>query len=287
MGKKVIMTDAEQEELGALLIVCAESGKEGLDAIAAFVAGPIEKEVDRREITSLLLTKLDLPVSEPAKFQMAGEGIKATWISADGDVCESNIKGDEVEFPIGRLATNPMVDISVLKHGNIGSLADIMKKAGKKIRLALDTRCLSLLSAAVPVANTVECSGGKLTKEAMAKARTFIEDQELAVKYILMRGARAEDMEGWELDQQTLREMQLKGIFKIYNGAEIIFSATMAADEVILIPDEEVGKYAIRQKLTTQAIDVPLKFKTGWLAWLEAAMGITNPAILAKIVITA
>jgi hypothetical protein len=286
MGTKVKMTDSELQAIADMMVEATEV-EGGMKALAAIIAPPIEQEIDRREITSLLLTKIDLPASESAKFQMAGEGIHATWISADGDVCEDDIKGDEVEFPIGRLASNPMVDISVLKHGNVGTLADILKKAGKKIRIAVDTRTISVLSAAVPAANIIECSGGKLTEDAFSQAESFIEDQELPVKYILMRGARVKDMAGWELDPVTERELVLKGIFKRFNGAEIIASATMNANEVILIGDDEVGKYAIRQKLTTQPIEVPLRFKTGWLAWLEAAIGVTNPGILAKIVITA
>jgi len=285
MGTKVKMTDSELQAIADMMVEATEV-EGGMKALAAIIAPPIEQEIDRREITSLLLTKIDLPASEAAKFQMAGEGVKATWISADGEVCEDTIKKDEVEFPIGRLATNPMVDISVLKHGNVGTLADILKKAGKKIRVTLDTRTVAVLSAAVPVANTIECSGGKLTKDAFSAAEAFIEDQELPVKYILMRGARVKDMAGWELDPVTERELVLKGIFKRFNGAEIIASATMNANEVILIGDDEVGKYAIRQKLTTQPIEVPLKFKTGWLAWLEAAIGVTNPGILAKVTIT-
>lgn len=285
MGTKSVMTVAEQEEVGKLIAQAYEEGD--LKAIAAIVAPPIELEISRREITSLLLTKVDLKAGEPATFQMAANNITAKWISKDGDVCESEVKGDEVEFPFGKAVALPMVDTSTLKHGNIGKLSDILKKAGKQIRIIVDQRTISLLSAAVPVANTVECSGGKLTREAMSKAKAFIEDQELAVKYILMRGSRAEDMEGWELDQATRREMMLKGIFKIYNGAEIIFSASMLANEVILLGDDEVGKYAIRTPLTTDVIEEKKRFKTGWLAWLEAALGITNPAILAKVVITA
>jgi hypothetical protein len=94
-------------------------------------------------------------------------------------------------------------------------------------------------------------------------------------------------MRGWGLDPQTLREMQLKGIFKIYNGAEIIATSAMPMDQVILVPEEEVGKFALRQALTTDNINEPKRFKVGWLAWMEVAQGITRPDLLAKVTITA
>jgi hypothetical protein len=273
------------QAMAELMAQAAES-PEGLKALAAAIAPPIEQEIDRREITSLLLTKQKLPPGEPAKFQKKPK-MKAYWISKDGDAVESGILEEEVEFPIHRIHSMPMVDISVLKHGNVGTMLDIQKSAADEIRKAIDKRTVTVLSAAVPNDKTVVVAGGKLTDEAMNEAISFIEDQELRVKYILIRGARANDMRGWELDPQTKREMQLKGIFKIYNGAEIIATSAMPMDQVILVPEEEVGKFALRQALTTDNINEPKRFKVGWLAWMEVAQGITRPDLLAKVTITA
>jgi hypothetical protein len=280
--------NVHSEEFMALmaeLMAEAAESPEGLRALAAAIAPPIEQEIKRREITSLLLTRNKLPVGEPAKYQKKPK-LKAYWISKDGDAVESGIKEEEVEFPIHRIHSMPMVDISVLKHGNVGSMLDIQKAAADEIRKAIDKRSVTVISAAVPAERTVTVTGGRLTDEALNKAISFIEDQELRVKYILMRGARANDMRGWGLDPQTKRELQLKGIFKIYNGAEIISSATMPLNEVILIPEDEVGKYSIRTTLTTDTINEQKRFKTGWLAWMEAAHGVLRPDLLAKVLIT-
>ncbi len=286
MGKKVNVHSEEFMQAMAELMAEAAESPEGLKALAAAISPPIEQEIERREITSLLLTKQKLPPGEPAKFQKKPK-MKAYWISKDGDAVESGIQEEEVEFPIHRIHSMPMVDISVLKHGNVGTMLDIQKSAADEIRKAIDIRTVTVLSAAVPAERTVTVSGGKLTDEAINQAISFIEDQELAVKYILMRGARANDMRGWGLDPQTKREMQMKGIFKIYNGAEIVATASMPLTEVLLLPDEEVGKFAIRQPLTTDTINEVKRFKTGWLAWMEAAHGVLRPDLLAKVVITA
>ena len=269
----------------AALMTEAAASPEGLRALAAAIAPPIEQEIKRREITPLLLTQHKLPVGEPAKYQMRPT-LKAYWISKDGDAVESGILEEEVEFPIHRIHSMPMVDISVLKHGNVGSMLDIQKAAATEIRKAIDKRTVTVLSAAVSDDQTTACAGGALTDDALNKAISFIEDKELRVKYILMRGSRANDMRAWGLDPQTLREMQLKGIFKIYNGSEIISTASMPLNEVLLVAEEEVGKYAIRQALTTDTINEAKRFKTGWLAWMEVAHGVTRPDLLAKVVIT-
>ena len=269
----------------AKLMTEAAASPDGMRALAAAIAPPIEQEIETREISSLLLTKHKLPPGEPAKFQKRPK-LKAYWVSKDGDAVESGILEDEVEFPIHRIHSMPMVDISVLKHGNVGTMLDIQKAAADEIRKAIDKRTVTVLSAAVPDAQTVTVAGGKLTDEALNEAISFIEDQELRVKYLLLRGARANDMRGWELDPETKRELQLKGIFKIYNGAEIVATSAMPLTEVILVPEEEVGKFAIRQALTTDTLNEPKRFKTGWMAWMEVAHGVTRPDLLAKVVIT-
>jgi len=286
MEPAINVHSAEFMQLMAELMSEASESPEGLRALAAAIAPPIDQEIQRREITSLLLTQHKLPVGEPAKYQKR-PSLKAYWISKDGDAVESGILEEEVEFPIHRIHSMPMVDISVLKHGNVGSMLDIQKAAATEIRKAIDNRTVTVLSAAVSDDQTSTCSGGALTDEALNKAISFIEDKELRVKYILMRGTRANDMRGWGLDPQTLREMQLKGIFKIYNGSEIISTSAMPPNEVLLVAEEEVGKYAIRQALTTDTINEAKRFKTGWLAWMEVAHGVTRPDLLAKVVITA
>jgi len=284
--KKIDVNSIEFEERMAALMSEAAKSPEGLRALAASITPPIEREIKEREITPLLLTRHNLPVGEPAKYQKRPD-LKAYWISKDGDAVESGIQEEEVEFPIHRVHSMPVVDISVLKHGNVGSMLDIQKSAATEIRKAIDRRTVTVLSAAVPDDQTVTCAGGLLTATALNEAISFIEDKELRVKYILMRGSRANDMRDWGLDPQTKREMQLKGIFKIYNGSEIISTATMATTEVLLVAEEEVGKYAIRQKLTTEVINETKRFKTGWLAWMEVAQGITRSDLLAKVTITA
>ncbi len=279
-----VHSDEFMQDMAALMSEAAES-PEGLRALAAAIAPPIEQEIKRREITSLLLTSHNLPAGEAAKYQKRPT-LKAYWISKDGDAVESGILEEEVEFPIHRIHSMPMVDISVLKHGNVGSMLDIQKAAATEIRKAIDKRTVTVLSAAVSDDQTVTCAGGALTADALNEAISFIEDKELRVKYILMRGSRANDMRSWGLDPQTLRELQLKGIFKIYNGSEIISTATMPLTEVLLVAEEEVGKFAIRQKLTTDTINEAKRFKTGWLAWMEAAHGVTRSDLLAKVVIT-
>lgn len=273
-----------QEYMAAMAGLMAEAleSADGLRALAAAIADPIEQEIERKEVSSLLLTRHVLPKGERPLYQKKPK-VKAYWISTEGEAREQELGKDEVEFPTNRIHSTPMVDISVLKHGNIGTLMDIQTSAADEIRKEIDRRTISVISASVPPENTVQVMGGTLTEDALNEAISFIEDLELSVKYIVMRGRRFNDLRGWNLDPQTKAELREKGLIKNYGTGGILLSASCALDEVLLIPDEEIGKMPVREPLKTEAVEYKTRFKTGWLVWSELGQGVTRPDIIAKI----
>ncbi|MHB9036954.1 MAG: HK97-fold major capsid protein [Armatimonadota bacterium] len=276
----------EYMETMARLMSEALESPDGMRALAAAIASPIEQEISRKEITSLLLTQHTLPKGERPIYQKKPK-VKAYWISTEGEAREQELGQDEVEFPTNRIHSTPMVDVSVLKNGNIGTLMDIQTSAADEIRKEIDRRTLTILSAAVPAANTIEVTGGKLTDDALNEAISIIEDLELSVKYIVMRGRRFNDMRDWDLDPETRAELRTKGVIKNYGTGGILLTASASMTEILLIPDDEIGKMPIRESLKTEAIEQKTRFKTGWLVWTELGQGITRPEILAKIKILA
>jgi hypothetical protein len=257
----------------------------GMMAIAAAIAPAIYDAIVEKEIASLLLTQHNLPKGEPAKYDKIRE-VKAYWIAKGGRVHQSNVNDEEVEFTIDRVASAPQVDISVLQNGDIYRLTDMETWAADAIRKQLNRRAINVISTAVPESNVVTATGGVLTPTALNEAIALIEDKDLAVKYIVLRGARFNDMRDWDLDPVTQRELLEKGIIKLYAGASIIKNASADAAEALIIPDEEVGKYAVRQTIAVEPDKQPSAFKVGFVCWMEAAMGVLRPDLLAKVVIT-
>ncbi|MDH7601921.1 MAG: hypothetical protein QHI38_07210 [Armatimonadota bacterium] len=269
------------ETMARLMSEALES-PDGMRALAAAIADPIEQEIKRKEITSLLLTQHTLPKGERPIYQKKPK-VKAYWISNEGEAREQELGQEEVEFPTHRIHSTPMVDVSVLKNGNIGTLMDIQTSAADQIRKEMDRRTITVISTAVPAANTVEVTGGKLTDDALNEAISIIEDLELSVKYIVMRGRRFNDMRDWDLDPETRAELRTKGVIKNYGTGGILLTASADMSEILLVPDEEVGKMPVRESLKTEAIEQKTRFKTGWLVWSEIGQGVTRPEILAKI----
>ncbi|NLN75010.1 MAG: hypothetical protein GX139_01695 [Armatimonadetes bacterium] len=276
----------EYMETMARLMSEALESPDGMRALAAAIAEPIEQEIKRKEITSLLLTQHTLPKGERPIYQKKPK-VKAYWISNEGEAREQELGQDEIEFPTHRIHSTPMVDVSVLKNGNIGTLMDIQTSAADQIRKEMDRRTSSVISAAVPAANTIDVTGGKLTDDALNEAISIIEDLELSVKYIVMRGRRFNDMRDWDLDPETRAELRTKGVIKNYGTGGILLTASAEMNEILLVPDEEVGKMPVRESLKTEAIEQKTRFKTGWLVWSEVGQGITRPEITAKIRILA
>lgn len=272
----------EYMETMAQLMSEALESPEGMQALAAAIAEPISQDIASKEISSLLLTKHTLPKGERPIYQKKPT-VKAHWISKDGEAQEQEVGSDEVEFPTNRIHSNPMVDVSVLKNGNIGTLVDIQTSASDAIRKESDRRTISVISAAVPAENTISVIGNVLTEEALNEAISIIEDLELTVKYIVMRGRRFNDIRGWDLDPQTSLELRQKGVVKNYGTGGILLTSAMPLNEILIIPDEEIGKLPIREAVKAESIDQKTRFKTGWLVWSELGQGVTRPDIIAKI----
>ena len=135
----------------------------------------------------------------------------------------------------------------------------------------------------MPSVNTIEVAGSVITEAALNEAISILEDLELSAKYIVMRGRRFNDLRGWDLDPQTQNELRTKGVIKNYGTGGILLTASAALNEVLILPEDEVGKMPIRETLKTEAIDRKERFKTGWLVWSELGQGILRPDILVKI----
>lgn len=113
--KEVNIHSQEYMEAMARLMSEALESPEGMRALAAAISEPIEQEIKRKEITSLLLTQHTLPKGERPVYQKKPK-VRAYWISNEGEAREQELGQDEVEFPTNRVHSTPMVDVSVLKN---------------------------------------------------------------------------------------------------------------------------------------------------------------------------
>ena len=123
MDKNAVNTKSQEfiDSMAALMRKALET-PDGMRSLAAAIAAPIEQEIARKEISSLLLSEETLPKGERAVYQKKPK-VRAYWISTEGEAREQEVGKDEVEIPTYRIHSAPMVDINVLRNGNIGRLS--------------------------------------------------------------------------------------------------------------------------------------------------------------------
>lgn len=277
-----------QEEMNAVaeLMKNAMKSSDGLAAVAAAIAAPVEAEIQHTQVTPQLLFQHTLPVGQRAIYQVKPL-TKAFWIAEGGSVIETTVERNEVECPLYRAAAEVEIDVDVLNTGNMGSLQEYQRDAASRINRIVDKATLDVLSAAVPAANTVSITIGEvLTEGALAEAFAFIEDQELDVGTIVMRGSRFKDVKTWSMDYITEREWREKGVLGKYAGASIMRCAQAGANEVLLLPaGYEVGKNPLRDALQVEILPIKNNFKRSFLMWQTLGQIVTRPQLLAKVVI--
>ena len=96
-------------------------------------------------------------------------------VLAKAGIHRSDLDDDEIDFPVSRIASNPAVDVSVLRYGDVHRLTDMEKWAGTAIRKKLNQRVVKFVSEAVPASNTVEIAGTALTEVGLNQAISLLE----------------------------------------------------------------------------------------------------------------
>lgn len=269
-----------QMRMGRLMAKATES-PEGLRALAAIIAPPIEQRIKTKEISSLFLKTHNLPPAERATYQKKGTGVRAYWFAAGGTAVRSEIDNSEVDVPIHRIHTNPMVDITKLTHGNLGTLTDIQKDSADEIRKEMDKRTLATVIASVPTENIVVESSANLTEDSLNAVIALMEDKELSPKLMTMRGSRFNDIRALAGEHQDGFAMKQKGISYMWAGTDILLTSALSdARKIIVIPDDEIGKMPVRTKLTVKPIDEPKEFETGWLIYQEVGHVVLRPDLV-------
>ncbi len=115
------------------------------------------------------------------------------------------------------------------------------------VRAKVDQACLSAALAAVPDDQVVTCPGGSLTEQALKDAITFIEDRDKAVGNLFARAARVNlDMAAFKLNSDSVKDdFARRGVVAKWGGANVVKTSRMPLSQVLLTPNESVGRCAI------------------------------------------
>jgi len=261
------------EQVGKLMKEAISAGPKGMQAIAAAINGILEDYVDERAIVPEILT-LDNTNGENPEYSVVEDG-KAYFIAENSKPIEDPTEGALVRPSILRLHSNPTMDIGVFERGQVGKMNERIANAGLAMVKEENSYVTTLLSAALTAlgaTNTVNVAGGSLTMDALDSAIAFVEDNGLRVKSILTRGQHLSSFSA--SDSPNFSDAQaLRGAVKTYHGATVYNVPQMAADQVILIPDKQIGWAPVRSKMKTKASSTG--FQMDILSWKEVGYALT------------
>jgi len=282
------LTEQEQTALAALGAKALKDPS-ALQALADMFGKPIQAEIDDTIFTPRLLTE-EHPQPGPLPTYPKSGTPKAHWTDKDGDAIVTDIGKDDELIPRPRIIQSTVsVKRSDLTRGNVNAITDKQMLASRVLRNKIDKASIDLISASVPAANVVQCSGGRLTAAALDAACAKLgdmEDENLDAANIVMRQGRMSDVKSF-LGDLAKEEMRLKGFIAVYNGASVLRTSKISNAEVLILPATEIGKYLVTQDLVVEAETNVRKFEVLFTVWMEIAQLMTRPEYAAKVVITA
>ncbi|MBZ0273800.1 hypothetical protein K8I61_17305 [bacterium] len=271
-----------REEDEQLMETVAEAyEQEDFETVAEIIAVPFAKVVKQREITSLLLNK-DVRDDGDRTVVVTTDDLVAYVSDLKGHAKQVDIVENEVPVFFQRIFTNPMFDVRTFRKGRIGDLAKIMMRAGEIVAEKRDKRTIDVIRASIQPGFTVDISSGSVfTKAAFKSATSIGEDIGLPLKYILMRGGRNQDVEGFAgLADPVAADLQTRGVQSItFSGGNFVNSVHCEDTEAFFFFDTQIGDYVLEKEDQVE-IEQPQKFKQGVLAFEESGVAIYNPKVV-------
>lgn len=276
----------EFQEAMAELMSEAVTDPQKMVALAAALAKPISTELIQRYIVPLAFTEKTLPAGEESKYSKRGKA-RSFFVAQGGAAVSVEPEIEDVILPPFRVFSEQELDVSDLRSGNYGKLVDLQRDATTSLRKQLNSRTVSVLSAAVSDDNTVDQSSGTtLSQDTWNKALGIMQDMELNPKTAFIRGSRYSDFNAWtKISDQMQDEFVRRGVIGTVGGCNLVNTAAMNKLEVIILPDEEIGKFDVKTKLVVEPVNETKRFKRGILVWMEACMGVLDSDKIVKITI--
>lgn len=277
----------EQKEY---LIAKALETDEGRAALASAMANPIRQSLDYQGIGRKLLVVDPLPQGALPVYDKDVDA-RAFVVPKRGFAPDQIIEGDRIQVPTFEIVSYPQVRFSQVKERRFNVIDRAQQRAKSDIMATEDEVVFDLISA-VAEANgqTIEETGGALTREALTKAFREIEKHDLVATKIVMNATSFADIRAWgrdDFDPVTQHEVLQTGLFGHIWTADILISKKCPTDQVFVLADPEfVGVMPIRQDIQVIPADKPEALRLGWVIYEEIGAAVVNSMAIARIKIS-
>ena len=276
--------DVEQRDM---VIGQALQSAEGRVVLAQAMIEPIKISLEYQGIGRKLLMIDELPQGALARYER-DIAVKSYVLAKRGSVPDQHGEGEELIVPTFEIAAYPQIRYSEIKARRFYIVDRAQVRAKDAIMRQEDTEVFTVISNAVPAAQTVLCTGA-LSPDNLNLAMVMIEEHELVAAKLVMHPRQYKDIRNWGVeffDQATQRDVLMTGLYGHLWTADIHVSTMVPAGSVyVLAPGEFVGAMPVRQDVTIVPADDPQRLRLGWVIFEEIGLAVINDYACAKLTI--
>lgn len=260
-------TAEEQKSLSEEICKAFEGGPESRTALAKKITIELQNDIEQRDLSGLILDKEFIPVGTQAEWTLKGK-MRVYWHEPGSYAPRTSVFQRVFTLTTEMLSAHPEFEITQLRAGRYGTIADQASSAREAILGAINARVWNTLVGSIAtsgVPNYAAAAGG-VTKTVLDAAITYVNDQPGGgAKAIIGRRTVLDKILDFNIstyevgafDDATKRQIIQTGSLGQYRGVPIIGlpqwrdangRATISSENIIVVGGGS-GKFVVAQNL--------------------------------------
>jgi hypothetical protein len=260
-------TAAEQKALSEEICKAFEGGPESRSALAKKITKELQNDVDQRDLSGFIFDKEFIPLGTQVEWTLKGK-MRVYWHEPGSYAPRTAVVQKVFTMTTEMLSAHPEFEITQLRSGRYGTIADQATSAREAILGAINARVWNTLVGSVPTSGVINyaAAAGGITKTALDTAITYCNDQvgggarAIVARQNLLDKILDFNINTYEVgvfDDATKREIVQTGKIRTYRGVPLIglpqwkdaYGRNTISNSDIMVVGGGSGKFAVTQNL--------------------------------------
>jgi hypothetical protein len=258
----------------------------GLHKIAANLASPVRKYLDYIGIFRKFAVSEGWPDGMPMIYDNDIDEFTAVKIGANGTTRIVEVEVERTELTEFEILVRPKVPYAELYKRLYQVMKRVKERLEQGMALREDLYGFSLLETASQQVNTTIAISTYLTKDALARAFTQVEQHRLRVKSILMSPYGIQGIRRWQyedIDNTAREEIRKSGYLGSIWDADIYINDQVTSGTFYIIAEPEFTAWMpIRRDVDVIPADDPDNVLLGFVGYELLGMTVHNGKAVAK-----
>lgn len=227
-------TAEEQKALSEEICDAFEGGSESRTAMAKKITKELQDDVEQRDLSGLIFDKEFIPVGTQAEWILKGK-MRVYWHEPGSYAPRTAVFQRVFTLQTEMLSAHPEFEITQLRAGRYGTIADQATSAREAILGAINARVWNTIQGSIASTDpnyTNIASGGTLTKAALDAAITYCNDENgggaraiIGRRHLmdaLLDFGSVSDVDSGVFGDRTKEEVLRMGVLGVYRGVPIV-----------------------------------------------------------------